>query len=195
MSVASGLGAVPGGSMAAHFPIFGLEGDRGLAAPAFCGMLAFTVIACLVGRDAEEPRLELALPMKCIQVSDDGQEHLLADLLGILAREVVPELEDEPPRSRIVSVEPRSTPPPYRSGRERATLLRSQDPCRLRLYFSPWRLNSRDRLAWAGPALMGPSAAWPGIAVRLPMAGHPARPWVAEAGVCSAGARWSGVSP
>ena len=86
MSVASGrrsrAGRVNG---QAALGVLGLEGNRELAAAAFGGVLALTVIARFVGGDAEEPGLKLALAVEGIEVLDDGKECVLANLLGILA--------------------------------------------------------------------------------------------------------------
>ena len=85
--------------------ILGLQGNRILSAATFGGAPVLPVIAGFVGGDAEQPGLEAALPVKGIKMLDDRQECLLGNLLRILAREIVPELEDEPSRRRIVQVE------------------------------------------------------------------------------------------
>ena len=85
--------------------VFGLERNGRLAAAAFGRVLALAVIARLVGGDAEQPGLKLALAVKGIEVPDDGQEDLLANLLRVLAREIVPKLKDEAPRRRVMPVE------------------------------------------------------------------------------------------
>jgi hypothetical protein len=59
--------------------------------------------------------LELAPAVKGIEVADDGQEDFLANLLDVLAREIVAKLKDKAPRRCVVPVEqfvpgPRLTP-------------------------------------------------------------------------------------
>ena len=68
-------------------------------------MLALAVIARLVGGDAEQPGLKLAAAVEGIEVPDDGQEDFLANLLHVLAREIVPKLKDKAPRRRVMPVE------------------------------------------------------------------------------------------
>ena len=85
--------------------VLGLERKRSLAAAAFSRVLALAVIARLVGGDAEQPGLKLASTMEGFEVPDDGQEDFLANLLDVLARKVVAELEDKAPRCRVMPVE------------------------------------------------------------------------------------------
>src|SRR5260370_35443139 len=82
-----------------------LEGQRREAAPPFGRVLALAVVTRLVGRDAKEPGLELALALEILKALDHRQKDLLANLLGIFPREVVAELEDESSRRRIMKVE------------------------------------------------------------------------------------------
>ena len=104
--MASGAGVVPGGSRVR--PLSGSSAwseSGGLAAAAFGRVLALAVIPRLVGGDAEEPGLKLAAAVEGIEVPDDGQEDFLANLLDVLAREIVPELKDKAPRRRVMPVE------------------------------------------------------------------------------------------
>ena len=67
--------------------------------------LALAVVAGLVGGDSEEPGLKLAAALKRLEIADDRQEDLLANLLHVLAREIMPKLEDKTPRRRVMPVE------------------------------------------------------------------------------------------
>ena len=61
-------------------------------------------VARLVRRDAEEPGLKLAVAMKGVEVADDRQENLLANLLHVLAREVRSQLENKSPGGSLVEI-------------------------------------------------------------------------------------------
>ena len=76
-----------------------------LAAAAFGGMEALAVIAGFVGGDAEQPGLKLAAAVEGLEVPDDGEEDFLANLLDVLAGEIVPELEDKAPGGGVMQVE------------------------------------------------------------------------------------------
>jgi hypothetical protein len=85
--------------------IFGLQGNRGLAAAAFGGVPAFAIIPGFVGRDPEQPGLKLAPAAERIEIPDHGQERFLADFLGIFRREIGRELKDEAPGGGVMQVE------------------------------------------------------------------------------------------
>ena len=62
------------------------------------------VITRLVRSNAENPGLKLAVALERTEVFDDGKKHFLADFLGILARQIMSQLENETPGRRVVQV-------------------------------------------------------------------------------------------
>jgi len=65
--------------------VFLLQRDHGLAAAALGRLLAFVVIARLVGGDAENPRLQPAAALERADILDDSQECILTNLLHVFA--------------------------------------------------------------------------------------------------------------
>lgn len=84
--------------------ILGVQGKRDLPAAALGRAQALAVVVGLVGGDAKEPGLELAVALEGAQTFDDGQKGFLADFLHIFAVEIRRELEDETPRRRVVQI-------------------------------------------------------------------------------------------
>ena len=95
--------------------IFEIDGTEaaGALAGAIGGLLAFPVIARLVGGDAEDPRLHPAAAVKRRDILNDSQKSLLANLLHVFAREGRRQLEDEPGRRRVMKVEKRVPGPVF----------------------------------------------------------------------------------
>src|SRR5262249_39380473 len=69
-----------------------------------CCALALSMVACLVGGNAEQPGLELALALKRADVFDDGEENFLANLLRVFPGEIGSELENEASRRGVVPI-------------------------------------------------------------------------------------------
>lgn len=85
--------------------ILGIQGKRDLPAAAFGRITAFAIIASFIGGDAEEPGLKLAAALKSLDVLDNGEKNLLANLLGIFTREIVGELENESGSGGVMEIE------------------------------------------------------------------------------------------
>ena len=78
-----------------------------MTAAAFHRVLALAVIASLVRGDAEEPRLELRVPLKGVQALDDREENFLANLFHVFTGEVRRQLKHEPGGCAVVEIEER----------------------------------------------------------------------------------------
>ena len=76
-----------------------------MPAAAFGGRAPLTVVARLVGGDAEYPGLELAVALEGGKTFYDGKKNFLGDFLDVFAGKIVRQLEDEAPGGGIVPVE------------------------------------------------------------------------------------------